>query len=136
MQIFDASSKKEASVMNYQGLIWAGIYVEDLEASISFYQNVLGLPFLDKGDDWAHFDSGAGTLLELFTGGKRRTKAKNPDQQSIVLGLRVEDLDRAVAELKQKGVQFIPEGSGEFAGTRWAHFSDVEGNRLEVKELP
>jgi hypothetical protein len=48
----------------------------------------------------------------------------------------VEDLDLAVAELQQKGVSFIPEGSGELAGTRWAHFSDIEGNQLEVKEIP
>lgn len=122
--------------MKYHGLIWAGIHVEDLEASILFYQNVLGLALLDKGEDWAHFDSGAGTLLELFSGGKRRKKPKKPDQQSIVLGLRVEDLDLAVAELQQKGVSFIPEGSGEFASTRWAHFSDPEGNQLEVKEIP
>ena len=57
--------------MKYQGLIWAGIYVEDLEACILFYQNVLGLPLLGQGKDWAHFDSGAGTLLELFTGGQQ-----------------------------------------------------------------
>ena len=122
--------------MKYQGLVWAGIYVEDLEASTSFYQSVLGLPLLDKGEDWAHFDSGAGTLLELFTGGKQRKKPKKPDQQSIVLGLRVDNLDRAMAELQQKGVSFIHEDSGEFAGTRWAHFSDLDGNRLEIKEIP
>ena len=121
--------------MEYRGLIWAGIYVEDLKASLSFYQNVLGLPLLGQGEDWAHFDAGAGTLLELFTGGQHRKKPKRPDQQSIVLGLRVDNLDRTIAELQQKGVSFIPEGSGEFAGTRWAHFSDVEGNRLEVKEI-
>lgn len=120
----------------YQGLVWAGIYVEDLAACISFYQNVLGLPLLGQGEDWAHFDSGAGTLLELFSGGRSTKEPKQSHQQSIVLGLRVDDLDRAVAKLQQKGVQFIPEESGEFEGTRWAHFSDLEGNRLELKELP
>ncbi len=122
--------------MKYQGLIWAGIYVQDLEASISLYENVLGLRLLDKSEDWVHFDSGAGKLLELFTGGKQRQGPKRPNQQSIVLGLRVDNLDRAVVELKQKGVHFIPEEAGEYAGTRWAHFSDPEGNQLEVKEAP
>ena len=28
--------------MNYQGLIWAGIYVEDLDESVVFYRAVLG----------------------------------------------------------------------------------------------
>ncbi len=95
--------------MKYEGLIWAGIYIQDLEASISFYENVLGLPLLNQGEDWAHFDLGAGTLLELFIDGKRRQEPKKPDQQSIVLGLRVDNLDRAVSELENKGVQFIPE---------------------------
>ena len=122
--------------MKYQGLIWAGIYVEDLGASISFYQNVLGLPLLGQGEGWAHFDSGSGTLLELFTGGTSSKEPKRPHQQSIVLGFRVDDLDVAVAELKEKGVHFIPEESGEFEGTRWAHFADPEGNQLEVKEIP
>ena len=121
--------------MNYRGLVWAGIYVEDLAGSISFYRDVLGLPLLGQGEDWAHFDSGAGTLLELFTGGKSTKEPKEPDQQSIVLGLRVPDLEEAVAELEQRGIHFIPEESGEFAGTRWAHFFDNEGNRLEVKQV-
>ena len=123
-------------MIKYQGLVWAGIYVKDLAACISFYRDVLGLPLLGQGEDWAHFDAGAGTLLELFTGGTATQERKQPHQQSIVLGLRVDDLDRAVTELQQKGVKFSPEESGEFAGTRWAHFSDNEGNRLEVKEVP
>ena len=122
--------------MRYQGLVWAGVHVQDLEASISFYQDTLGLPLLGRGPDWAHFDSGAGTLLELFTGGTATPEPKQPHQQSIVLGLRVEDLDRAVAELKGRGVSFDPKESGEFEGTRWAHFTDLEGNQLEVKEIP
>src|SRR5215204_4766153 len=126
----------EVSTMKYLGLVWAGVNVEDLEASISFYQRALGLPLLDRGTNWAHFDSGAGTLLELFTGGTSTHEPKGADQQSIVLGLRVEDLDRAIAELEENGVHFIPEESGEFAGTRWAHFSDPEGNQFEVKEIP
>ena len=122
--------------MKYLGLVWAGVHVEDLESSISFYQEALGLPLLGRGTDWAHFDSGAGTLLELFTGGTATPQAKGPHQQSIVLGLRVEDLDRVVAELEEKGVRFNPGESGEFESTRWAHFTDPEGNQLEIKEVP
>jgi predicted enzyme related to lactoylglutathione lyase len=121
--------------MKYQGFAWAGLFVEDLEAGIAFYRDVIGLPLLGKGDDWAHLDSGNGSLLELFSGGKASGTPKKPDQQSIILGLRVDDLDHAVAELKGRGVRFIGE-VGEYAGTRWAHFSDPEGNRLEIKEIP
>jgi len=120
--------------MKYRGLAWAGLYVEDFEASIVFYKDVLGLTFIAKGDDWAHFDAGNGMLLELFTGGKASEQPKRPDQQSLVLGLRVDDLDAAIAELQQKGVQFIGD-IGEYGSERWAHFSDREGNGLEIKEI-
>jgi lactoylglutathione lyase len=122
--------------MNYRGFIWAGIYVQDLDASISFYRDVLALPLLNRGEDWAHFDSGSETLLELFTGGVSSPRPKKPDAQPVVLGLRVDDLDQSVAELRERGVDFLPGETGEFAGTRWAHFSDLEGNRLKVKEVP
>ena len=122
--------------MKVQGFIWAGIYVQDIQASIAFYRDVLGLPLLEQDEDWAHLDAGAGALLELFSGGTSVQGAKTADQQSIVLGLRVDDLDQAVETLRGRGVRFILGGSGEFAGTRWAHFYDPEGNRLEVKEVP
>jgi len=122
--------------MKYLGLVWAGVHVEDLAVSVSFYQNTLDLPLLGQGPDWAHFDAGAGTLLELFTGGTASGDPKQAHQQSIVLGLRVDNLAGAVAELTAKGVHFIPGESGEFEGTRWAQFMDPEGNRLEVKEIP
>jgi extradiol dioxygenase family protein len=37
--------------------------------------------------------------------------------------------------LKRKGVHFTGD-IGEYAGTRWAHFLDPEGNQLEIKEIP
>ena len=36
--------------MKYLGLVWAGVYVEDLRASVSFYQDILGLPLLAQGE--------------------------------------------------------------------------------------
>src|SRR5436190_23983685 len=102
--------------MKYQGLIWVGLSVEDLASSISFYKDVLGLPLLGQGADWAHFDSGNGPLFELFSGGKAALQPKTPDQQSLVVGLRVDNIDSAIAELKQRGVKFIGE-IGEFKGT-------------------
>jgi len=120
--------------MKYLGFAWGGLLVEDLEAAVCFYRDVIGLMLLGKGEDWAHFDAGNGALFELMSGGKASRQPKGPEQQSITLGLRVEDLDRAVAELKQKGVNFVDD-IGKFENTRWAHFPDPEGNHLEVKEV-
>jgi predicted enzyme related to lactoylglutathione lyase len=92
--------------MRYQGFVWAGIYVEDITASISFYKEALGLPLLNQGEHWAHFDAGDGALLELFSGGERSNAVKKPGEQSIIVGLRVADLARTVEELERKGVHF------------------------------
>jgi predicted enzyme related to lactoylglutathione lyase len=121
--------------MKSHGIIWAGLWVEDLGASISFYKDLLGLQLLNQGDDWAHFDAGSGAMFELMSGGKASPAPKGPEQQSIVLGLWVDNLDAAIAELTYKGVHFDGE-AGEYASTRWAHFYDPEGNRLEIKEIP
>jgi len=121
--------------MQFHGFIWAGLFVEDLEACVSFYKDVLGLPLLRKRNDTAYFDIANGALLELMRGGKASHLPKEPDQQPLVLGLRVENLENAILELKQKGVLFIGE-AGEYKGTRWAQFSDPEGNRLEIKQVP
>jgi catechol 2,3-dioxygenase-like lactoylglutathione lyase family enzyme len=105
-----------------------------LEASVSFYRDVLGLVLLDQGDGWTHFDAGGGALLELFGDGKASQVAKKPDQQSTVVGLRVADLTLAAAELEQRGVHLGERG--EYGNTQWVYFTDPEGNQLEIKEVP
>ena len=121
--------------MNSQGFVWAGIFVQDMESSVVFYRDVLGLRLLNRGDGWARFNAGNGAMLELMDGGNAQPAPKDAGRQPIILGLRVGDLDAVYAELRQKGVVFIGE-IGQYKETRWAHFSDPEGNRLEIKEIP
>ena len=105
-----------------------------MERSIAFYRDVLGLPLMRQGDGWAHFDTSNDTLLELFSGGAASAEVKDPEQQSIVIAIRVDDLDGVVEALKGKGVRFIGEIEA-YRNHRWTYFSDVEGNRLEIKEI-
>ncbi len=121
--------------MKYQGFIWAGLLVADLEGAISFYQDILGLSLLESDDKCALFDAGDGAVFELWSSGYRSSSPKTAEQQSLRVGLRVNNLDDAVSELRSRGVQFIGE-IGEYEGTRWIHFADPEGNRLELKEVP
>ena len=120
--------------MQTQGYIWIGLTVQNIKPSVAFYQNVLGLPLLGQGQDWAHFDAGGGALFELTSGGKASAQPKTPAQQPLVVGLRVTHLDAVVADLQARGVAFGE--IGEYEDTRWARFSDPEGNQLEIKEVP
>jgi predicted enzyme related to lactoylglutathione lyase len=117
--------------MQYQGFIWVGLTVENLATSVVFYRDVIGLRLLGQGDSWAHFDAGAGALFELMSGGKASPQPKTPTQQPLVVGLRVKDMDGAMADLQAKGIDFTE--TGQYENTRWAHFSDPEGNQLEIK---
>ena len=117
--------------MQYHGFIWIGLSVENLPASVAFYRDVIGLHLLEQGADWAHFDAGSGALFELMSGGKASPQPKTPAQQPLVVGLRVNDMDGAMAELHARGIVFTE--TGQYEDTRWAHFSDPEGNQLEIK---
>jgi predicted enzyme related to lactoylglutathione lyase len=121
--------------MRYQGFIWAGLLVSDLEKVISFYQDVLRLPLIEREERAALFDAGNGTLLELWPSGVASSSPKMPAQQSLRVAFRVDNLNAAISELKGRGVQFLGE-IGEYEGTRWISFVDPEGNRLELKEIP
>jgi extradiol dioxygenase family protein len=46
-------------------LIWAGLFVRDMEAAIAFYRDTLGLPMRKCGEDWAYFCDPEGNRLEL-----------------------------------------------------------------------
>ena len=120
--------------MKTNGIIWAGLHVEDMEREVAFFRDILSMPVLGRGDGWAHLDAGGGTLFELFEGGKASSDVKRPQEQPLEVGFRVGNLDRAIAELRDKAVQFVGEiGQGDSA--RWIHFRDPEGNNLEIKEV-
>jgi catechol-2,3-dioxygenase len=102
---------------------------------VSFYADVLELKLLRRGDGWAHFDVGNDSLFELYSGGKAASQPKGTQEQSLVVGFLVEDLDAAVEELRGKGVNIVGE-IGKHKDTKWVELSDPEGNKLEIKEVP
>ncbi len=98
-------------------------YVSDLERSIRFYSEVLGLD-LTSEDAVARFDVD-GVLLELVPASDR---SKLDGTGNARLCLRVDDVERALTELRAKGVsvgdvQIVQ--NGVLAG-----FEDPDGNEL------
>ncbi len=120
--------------MNVKGIIWAGLSVADIAASIKFYRDIVGLRLLRNGEGWAHFDAGNGALFELTKGGVASATAKNVTQQAVVIGFLVDDLEQTVNELERRGIPFLSE-IGSYKNQSWTQFSDPEGNRIEVKQV-
>lgn len=102
--------------------------VKDLDASIKFYQDKLGLKLDIKLESfYAEFDVG-GTAFGLYAG-------EPPRQTSGSVGFHVPNVAEAVAELKGKGL----EAQGEIEdtpGCRMAFYLDPDGNSFILHEKP
>jgi catechol 2,3-dioxygenase-like lactoylglutathione lyase family enzyme len=119
----------------------AGIIpVSDLDASIAFYADKLGLKLGERRDDIAenpeaHFELGNARLVlykSVGAGQSRHTLA----------GFEVDDIDEAVAALRDNGVTFeeydLPglktqDGIAAMGDSKGAWFKDPDGNILAVE---
>jgi lactoylglutathione lyase len=107
--------------------VW--FWVADMERSVTFYRDVLGLALASRsGDEWAEFDTGA-VRVALHGAGDDRDR---PDGGTVVF--RVGDLDASKLRLEGLGVTF-DEHIGEVEGLgRFASFADPDGNRIQLFE--
>jgi predicted enzyme related to lactoylglutathione lyase len=115
---------------------------EDIERAKKFYSQTLNLPTPDMPtpSDSATFECGDGTMLFLY---ERDGGTKADHTTGIFM---VEDVEKTVNELRQKGVAFekynMPDlktdarGIAEIDGIKTAWFKDTEGNILAVSSIP
>lgn len=115
-----------------KGLLKAILYVQDMDAQVRFYRDVLGLTikFPDNllsyaHEFWVEFDTGQCSLV-LHGGGEKRLGADTPK-----LAFAVDNIEEARAVLMQRGAQLgaVREpalGVGVVDGT------DPEGNPFSL----
>lgn len=110
------------------------IRVRDLDRGVAFYRDILELPLIHKDSDWASFEAvGAEVHLYIYGGAEHG------------LEFRVSGIEKAVEELKARGVKFHVESdlinllgiSGDIMRFPWGkstHFEDSEGNHIVLVE--
>lgn len=133
----------------------------DLDRSVAFYCDLLGLPLIGRGESgepelgailgmpgvrllWAEVDLGAGQLLELL-------QYLSPDGEPLTtdptrpggthLGLRVPDIDALHLRLSQAGIPLRSKPveiheKGDWLGVRCLYASDPDGVTVELVERP
>src|SRR5689334_10682342 len=110
----------------------ATIYVTDLDRSVRFYTETLGLDLAFRaGDHWAQIDAGGGLVLGLHM---TPPGAASPGTNgSITVGFLVaRPLDDVAEELERRGVAVHrPQSDG---AARLAFFRDPDGNSLYAAE--
>ena len=116
--------------------VYATIPAQDLERARSFYADKLGLQPEEEGPEGLRYRCGDGGFL-LFT------SSGEPSGTHTQLGWDVDDIEAAVATLRERGVVFeeydLPDfktvkGIAEIEGERAAWFKDSEGNLLAIGE--
>ncbi len=139
-----------------------GLVVKNLDRSIYFYHDILGLQFANEPTDW--FDGpdlakGVGvpgaqlrqtsmwvdatSTLELIEYGgdlpQENALVPNNHLGAAHVCFNVDDIHKVKAELEAKGVKFYSDvnvvDEGPLAGWRWCYFSDPDGLALELVEI-
>jgi catechol 2,3-dioxygenase-like lactoylglutathione lyase family enzyme len=140
-----------------QGVHHTCITVSDLERSIAFYRDLIGLELVmteeseRSGDDrskalgvarakvkLAILRAGDAQveLIEYVTARGQPYDRHNNDVGTMHIAFRVDDIDAAYRRLLDHGVRFtappatIP--AGPMAGWRWTYFFDPDGVSLEI----
>jgi catechol 2,3-dioxygenase-like lactoylglutathione lyase family enzyme len=126
--------------MRPTGIMMVTVQVANFDAAVAWYRDVLGLAVVylepdefcmlapPDGPDSTADDAGPAPALALAT--------DHPDRISTRPGtgwaptLVVDDLDAAVAELRQRGVTFDAEEEGADEGYRLVRILDPEGNAI------
>ena len=121
-------------VLDYVVLI-----VEDLDRSLAFYREVLGLTLHHRAGPYAQIAVGSTRLGLYERGAMSQTlatplRAPGPDAPGFQLGFKVEDVDAAHAELVGRGVPSAGEPTTRHWGQRTAYLRDPDGHLIELAQ--
>ena len=104
--------------------------VKDMERSVAFYRDVVGLKILFKQDNWSQFEAG-NIIVGLHPEGEQ---VKVSPTTGMSLGIYVDDIMRATSELKRRGGRLAIEPRTEPFG-RWALLHDPDGYNIQISEM-
>lgn len=106
------------------------LLVSNMEKSIRFYRDTLGIPVKTKSKDWTEFFN-KDTVLALHPA-KKKSKIKTGS--GMLVGFEVGDLDSTVKILKQKKVKFFKKPKEEPFG-KHAIIQDPDGHLVSIAEI-
>lgn len=106
------------------------VIVSDMDRSIEFYRDKLGIPLKFQTPDWTEFQTGT-TTLALHGGGVLKEDGGGDQSKyagTCSIGFNVENVDKTYEELQARGVRFVmPPMQREGEGIRLAVCIDPDG---------
>lgn len=133
MQILDKIRKNDPFI---KGIDHVAIVVKDMDRSIKFYSEILGLIILYDGrKDGGDKKSFLGIKDKSFVA-MTENPNKNIEQNTIEsvshFAFKVDELEKAKKTLEDRGIQFIEEKANEKGKIVAYHFLDPDGFELEI----
>jgi len=114
---------------------WVTITVKNMQESLDFYQNIIGLKIKRRmnpvaGTDIA-FLGEEGTEVELI----KNDRNVNPTYgRDISLGFEVESIDKEIERLKEEGIVNIEGPFQPHARIKFIYISDPNGVKVQLVE--
>ena len=90
--------------------------VKNLEKSIHFYHEILGMPIKNQRNNWIDLGQAGGSLLSHHPAEDDEPHTGTSIHNGVLVGLIVGDIESAVQELKSKNVKIYREIQKKDAG--------------------
>src|SRR5208282_3801808 len=103
------------------------IVVRDMERSVAFYRDVLGLKLLIQQPNWSQLDAG-NILIGLHPDGD---EVKVSPTTGMSIGIYVDDIDHTVGEIRRRLAKLAVAPRPEPFG-RWALLFDPDGYSIQI----
>jgi lactoylglutathione lyase len=128
-------------IRGLQSIGHIAIRVKEMERSLDFYCNKLGLPeihrlYRENGDLWlCYIRLNDDQIIELFPDGETEGAAPREATGLNHISFTVADLDEAAEDLAAAGVPLTSPVKAGADGTRGTWIEDPDGNRFELMEM-
>jgi lactoylglutathione lyase len=104
------------------------IFVSDMERSISFYRDLIGIPLKFQSPGWAEFNTDGATLALHLTNEKKPDDANSFKQTpgACRTGFQVLDIDDFHGRMMQNNIECKQQPTEAF-GVKIAQYADPDG---------
>ena len=107
--------------------------VKDLEKSIKFYHEILGMPIKNERRNWVDLGQQSGGILSLHPASITTSHTDSSKENGILIGLTVGDLSSAMEELSSANVKIFRDIQESQAGKN-AVILDPDGYLISLFE--
>src|ERR1043165_9956298 len=122
----------------FKQLDYTMIVVSDMQRSVEFYRDQLGIPLKFQSPEWTEFATGS-TTLALHGGGVPGPSPHDDPSKgagACARGFSVDDVDKTYQELQEKGIRFVmPPTQREGEGIKLPVPIDPDGLPISFAQL-